>query len=176
MGLSISKAYIEMLGGRIWVESEEGIGSTFYFTLPFNRAQKAKTVDAIVSSQSVVNLVKKLKVLVVDDDEISQILLSKYLTQLGNEVLQVYSGLKAVEVCQNNSNIDLVLMDIKMPGMDGYEATRQIRKFNNDVVIVAQTAYGLTGDREKSLSVGCNDYISKPINLTTLTRIIQKHF
>ena len=70
----------------------------------------------------------------------------------------------------------MVLMDIRMPKMDGYEATRQIRQFNKDVIIIAQTAYGFSGDKEKAIEAGCNDYISKPINMTLLYELIKKHF
>jgi len=79
-----------------------------------------------------------------------------------------------VEVCLNNPDIDLVLMDIKLPTIDGYEATRQIRKFNKDVIIIAQTAYALEGDREKAIAAGCNDYISKPIKKDELLEKISK--
>jgi CheY-like chemotaxis protein len=84
--------------------------------------------------------------------------------------------LAAVETCRNNPDIDLVLMDIQMPEMNGYEAVRMIRTFNQKLVIIAQTAFGLSGDSEKSLAVGCNDYMSKPISKTGLETLLQKHF
>ena len=92
------------------------------------------------------------------------------------EFLKAGTGSEAVKTCRNNPDIDLVLMDIKMPEMDGYEATRQIRQFNNNVVIIAQTAYAMAGDREKAIGAGCNDYISKPIKIDELKELIQKHF
>ena len=92
------------------------------------------------------------------------------------EDLHVSTGVEAIEACRNNRDIDLVLMDIQMPDMNGYEATRQIRSFNKDVLIISQTAYGLTGDREKSIAAGCNDYISKPIDKTVLIDLIKKYF
>ncbi len=85
------------------------------------------------------------------------------------------SGMEAIEMCRNNPDIDLVLMDINMPFMNGYEATRKIREFNSEVVIIAQTAYALAGDREKALAAGCNDYISKPINRLKLLNMVKKH-
>jgi len=94
----------------------------------------------------------------------------------GKEILKARTGLEAVEVCHNNPDIDLILMDIRMPEMSGYEATKEIRQFNKEVVIIAQTAYGLTGDREKAIEAGCNDYITKPIKKDELLAIIQKHF
>ena len=102
--------------------------------------------------------------------------LTRTLQKISKEVLHAKTGVEAVEACRNNPDIDLVLMDIRMPDMDGYEATRQIRQFNKDVIIIAQTAYGFSGDREKAIEAGCNDYISKPINKTLLYELIKKHF
>ena len=177
LGLSISKALVEMLGGKIWVESEEGKGSTFYFTLPYNTEHEEKTiVENIVLAQDEKKQIKKLKVLIAEDDELSDKLISIVVRKFGKEIINVATGTKAVEACRNNSDIDLVLMDIQMPDMDGYEATRQIRQFNKEVVIIAQTAYALIGDREKAIEAGCNDYISKPIKRDELMELIQKYF
>ena len=92
------------------------------------------------------------------------------------EMLNVRNGVDAVEACRQNPDIDLVLMDIKMPKMGGYEATKQIREFNKDVVIIAQTAYGLTGERKKATDAGCNNYIAKPIKKEELQALILKYF
>jgi len=174
LGLSISKAYVEMLGGKMWVESEEGIGSTFYFTLPYNTEPKEKsTVKNTVTS---VNKVENLKILIVEDDETSEALLSITVKEFSKEVLKAMTGKDAIEICHNNPDLDLILMDIQIPDLNGYEATRQIRQFNKDVVIIAQTAYGLYGDREKAVEAGCNDYIAKPIKKDELLSLIQKYF
>ena len=92
------------------------------------------------------------------------------------EIIKVGTGVEAVAACRNNPDIDLILMDIQMPEMNGYEAVREIRKFNPDVVIIAQTAYGLKGDREKSLASGCNDHIAKPVKTIDLYLMVQKYF
>ncbi len=92
------------------------------------------------------------------------------------EVLHAMSGGETVDACRNNPDLDLILMDIRMPGMNGYEATRQIRMFNKDVIIIAQTAFGLHGNRQKSIEAGCNEYLSKPIDKDELLRLMQKHF
>ncbi len=177
LGLSISKAYIEMLGGGIWVESEEGKGSTFYFTIPYNHVLKVKPVEAAISSQQeTVDKTKKIKVLVVEDDKTSVMLLLLLLKEFSRETLVVSTGTDAIEDCRLYPDIDLVMMDIKMPVMDGYEAARQIRQFNKDIVIIAQTAYGLSGDEDKAIAAGCNDYITKPLDIITFKGLIQKYF
>jgi len=177
LGLSISKAYVDMLGGKIWVESEEGIGSTFYFTIPVNTEPEEKTVvENIVPADVEKNQMDKLKILIAEDDETSEKLITINVDKFSKGILKVRNGFEAVEVCRNNPDIDLILMDIQMPEMNGYEATRQIRQFNKNVVIIAQTAFGLSGDRENAIKAGCNDYIAKPINKAELLTLIQKYF
>ena len=177
LGLSITKAFVKMLGGKIWVESEVGIGSTFYFTLPYNVEPKGKKViEKVGQAEESVPQIKKLKILIAEDDETSKLLISIIVTKFSKEVLKAKTGNEAIEVCRINPDIDLILMDIQMPYLNGHEATRQIRQFNKDVIIIAQTAFGLSGDREKAIEAGCNDYISKPINKDELLSLIQKHF
>jgi PAS domain S-box-containing protein len=176
LGLSIAKSYVEMLGGEIWLESEEGKGSIFYFTIPYNPALGEKvTIENVVSAEHKEGEIKNLKILIVEDDEVSYSLLTRTLQKISYEVLHAITGVQAVKACRNNPDLDLVLMDIRMPNMDGNEATRQIRQFNKDVIIIAQTAYAFTGDKEKSIEAGCNDYISKPINKTLLYELIRKY-
>jgi len=176
LGLSISKAYVEMLGGKIWVESKVGIGSTFYFTLPYNTETEEKNVVGnIVPAQEEKNWIKKLKILIAEDDETSKMLITVNVEKFSKEILNARTGHEAVEICRSNPDLDLILMDIQMPVLNGHEATRQIRQFNKDVVIIAQTAFGLSGDREKAIEAGCNDYISKPIKKDELLSLIQKY-
>jgi PAS domain S-box-containing protein len=177
LGLSISKAYVEMMKGRIWVESKEGIGSTFYFKLPFKRSirddnlQETDKTDTVgIKSTS-----RKLKILIVEDEEISDNLITIILKEYSDNLIHAKNGVQAIEICKQHKDIDLIFMDIRMPKLGGYQATKEIRKFNKKVKIIAQTAYALSGDREKALAIGCDDYIAKPIIADELKLIINKH-
>ncbi|MFA9389780.1 MAG: ATP-binding protein [Prolixibacteraceae bacterium] len=186
LGLAISKAFLEMLGGKIWVESNQddnngGHGSTFYFTLPYTKLPHDELEFenfSLTEQAKVFNIpeVSGLKILIAEDDEQSSSLMSILVEDLSREILKTNNGNDAVEICRNHPDIDVIFMDIQMPRLNGYEATRQIRQFNKDVVIIAQTAFSLVGDREKSIDAGCNDYISKPIKRDKLLDIMQLQF
>lgn len=113
-------------------------------------------------------------ILIVEDDETSLMLLRVYLAQENYKILYAPDGKIAVQIFNENPNICLILMDLKMPVMDGYEATRQIRKSNKNIPIIAQTAYALSGDSEKAMKAGCSDYITKPIKKEVLLSKIEK--
>jgi PAS domain S-box-containing protein len=171
LGLSIVKAYIQMLNGRIWVDSAPGKGSTFTFSIPYYPVIEVKTDTIIINKKEVAAGYEAL-ILIAEDDYSSYIYLEKLLSAKGITVLHTTTGAETVEAVRNNSDISLILMDIKMAGMTGIDATRQIREINKTIPIIAQTAYSLAGDRESILEAGCTDYISKPVNSSKLLSMV----
>jgi signal transduction histidine kinase/CheY-like chemotaxis protein len=177
LGLAITKAYVEMLGGKIWVESEVRKGSVFYFTLPcIGAVQESNKIHDPIPVHTPEYQIKPLKILIAEDDEVSADFLKLILGKYAKDIILVRNGLDAVETCRKNTDIDLVLMDIKMSGMNGYEAMQEIRKFNKEVIFIVQTAYALVSERRKAISAGCNDYISKPVSRDGLLLLLHKYF
>jgi PAS domain S-box-containing protein len=173
LGLLICKEFVEKHNGTIGVESLAGEGSRFHFTLPFKPEQK-ETKSA--TSEQTDGQFKNLKILIADDDKASRLILALTLKSCSKEIVYAKTGLEAVTEFEKNPDVDLILMDIKMPEIDGFEATRRIRLVNKEVVIIVQTAFSLTYEKENAFEAGCNDFISKPIDKTTLFDLIRKHF
>jgi PAS domain S-box-containing protein len=169
LGLAITKAYVEKLGGRISVRSEFGKGSVFTFKLPYKPASDMTIRDKNVSRFRPLDL--GLTILVVEDEEINWLYLNEILKNRV-KVLRAITGKEAVEVVKQNDNIDIILMDIKLPDINGLELTKIIKSINSRIKVIAQTAYALSGDRESVIAAGCSGYISKPVNRDELLNLI----
>jgi hypothetical protein len=174
LGLSISKAYVELLGGKIWLSSIPGKGSEFFFTIPYNKVQLNARSDKETGVKINSEPIGLKTILVAEDENFNFLLISRYLSKANIVVLHAENGMDAVDLCKTNNQIDLVLMDLKMPVMDGYEATKQIREFLPDLPIIAQTAYITDIDKNKAFEYGCNDFISKPFSEELLISKIYK--
>jgi len=174
LGLSITKAYIKMLNGKIWVESLEGQGTNFLFTIEYLPAFNPEDKHQSETSFSYEKLNDK-KVLIVDDDEPGMIYLTRILRNKCKELISASNGLEAIGIFKENPDFDLILMDIKMPILDGYETTRMIRDISKDVIIIAQTAFALKEEEQRAINAGFNDYITKPFKDSDLFRILKKY-
>jgi len=177
LGLTIARELANLLGGNIWFESRHGKGSEFYFKLPdsvvvLNGHDKPLTTKELKSKY---NWDGK-RVMIVEDDEMSFIYLKEVLKSTNIDIVHAWNGIEAVEMASADQHIDLILMDIKLPEMDGYEATRQIKEMNNTIPVIAQTAYAMADDQQKSIQVGCDDYITKPINRRKLLQTMDVLF
>ncbi|MFD0975951.1 response regulator [Salinimicrobium gaetbulicola] len=173
LGLSIVKAYVKALNGKIWLESELNKGSTFYFSIPYIKPVPNEEEEKPKNNSRVLN--KKLCIVVAEDDNISYLFINQILKRPEIQVIRAKTGQECVDILQKKSGIDLVLMDIKMPVMNGIEATSAIREFNKTVPIIIQTAYTSSRDKDEAMEAGGTDYITKPIDKNRLLQLIRKY-
>jgi CheY-like chemotaxis protein len=177
LGLSICQAYAGLLNGKITVESELGEGSIFYLTLPFRvDSSDLNIIDNQDYKDNKSNIPFMGKTLLVaEDDDINFLVVKKSLELNGFKLIRAENGKEAVEICKNNNNIDIILLDLKMPVMDGLEAMKLIKEFRPDMIFVALSAYAFDSDRKNALELGCSDYISKPFSKKELLEVLGKY-
>ena len=176
LGLSISQAYAEMMGGSIRVESVMGAGSTFSFTIPYNPTLHPK--DSQHSSQpsvlSTQHPAQSFTILIAEDDSVCRLVLATLLKADNITILSAVNGQEAVDMVRQHPEINLVFMDIKMPVMNGYEATRHIKEFRPDLPVIAQTAFTSAENRENAIKAGCDGFITKPIKKSELHSLVDE--
>jgi signal transduction histidine kinase/CheY-like chemotaxis protein len=175
LGLSLSQNLVKLMGGHIKVESEVNKGSRFYFSLPVKKdSDLIESASPIIIQNEISPSWPGKKILIVEDNPSNFLLMYKYLEDSGADILRAENGIDAMKICFSDKKPDLIIMDIKLPGIDGYEVIRQIRKKNKKIPIIVNTAYAMEGDRKKSIEAGCNEYISKPTERKLMIDLINK--
>ncbi|MGC9471836.1 MAG: PAS domain S-box protein [Bacteroidales bacterium] len=176
LGLTISKKLVNLMGGEIGLDSCPGKGSTFYFTISTNLGNDTGTTTYLEEPAGLDKIdLNDRRLLVVEDNQANFQLIREILRNSGADVLWAEDAASALELLQEqDQKVDMVLMDVQMPGINGYEATRIIRDRYPDIPVVAQTAYAMAGEREKAIQAGCVDYVSKPIKPSQLMAVIHK--
>ncbi|MGB9701524.1 MAG: ATP-binding protein [Candidatus Kapaibacteriota bacterium] len=174
LGLSISKGFIELLGGKIWVESEPNVGSLFQFLIPFKPVIFDETKGEEEKMEKI-NTEKDITILIAEDDDINYLVLYKLLEKMNFHLIRANDGVEAVNIVKENKNIELILMDLKMPHLDGFEASKQIKEIAPNIPIIAVSAFSAYHEKQKAAESGCNEYIEKPINLVNVVNTIKKY-
>ena len=174
LGLSISQGLITLMGGKIWVQSKLGEGSTFFFTVPFQQVSQNIPIPEMELQQTPNFDWSGKTILVVDDMDLVYYYIKEVLKNTRAKHIHAKTGQEAVRLATENPDIDIVLMDIELPDIDGFEATKIIKK-NRNIPIIAQTAYAMQSDKEKAIAAGCDGYIAKPLNKSHLFELIEKN-
>jgi CheY-like chemotaxis protein len=175
LGLTISRNLTEMLGGKIWADSRPGEGSAFYFTLPYNPVKETNSDTQASETKAAPDLQNKI-ILVAEDEDSNFFLMKTQLRKTGVTLLRAKNGLEAIEIYNvYKEQIDLVLMDIQMPEMNGYDAMKAIKDDNPDMIVVAQTAHAMADEQKEIMDSGFNDYLAKPITKVKFNSLLNKY-
>ena len=175
LGLSICKAYVEQMGGKIWLESKPGEGTTFYFSVPYIPNPDELPRGTTEDESEVKPITSGSIILVAEDDDINYLLLKEIVESMGLSTMRARNGVEAVDKAIQLKETDLILMDIKMPIMDGFEATAKIKSLRPVIKIIAITAYTQDSDKEKIMLSGFSDYVSKPVDRNKLVKLLMKY-
>ena len=173
LGLSIAKGLVQLLGGDMRIESEKGRGSAVFFTIPYQEVNKEDHVPEAIPADA--SDQRNPVILIAEDDESTLLFIQAVFRKTPVNLIAVDNGIDAVQHCREHPEISLVIMDIKMPLMDGLEATRQIKSFRRDLPIIALTAFAMSGDEKKAMDAGCDDYIAKPVAIDLLLKKLKKY-
>jgi PAS domain S-box-containing protein len=174
LGLTITRSLVEMMGGTIWVESQAQSGTSFYFTLPVNPTRENEKGQAQEKTRHEIDWSERT-LMVVEDDRINQLFLQELLGPTGATLVMCQRGSEVINKLDINPGVELILVDLKLPDIDGLEIVGQIREKGYRMPIIAQTAYAMQEDRQKCMQSGCNGYIDKPIEPNELIKIISQH-
>jgi len=175
LGLTLAREFILLQGGRMWLQSEPDKGTSVYCSLPYQEKRSAMKPDHdTMATHEIIDLSGK-SILVAEDTDSNFILLARWLRKANARVIWAKNGLEAIEICHNDDTIDMILMDLQMPIVNGFDATRDILGFRPGLPIIAQTAYSLDFDERRAREAGCVAYLPKPLDITNLFLVIKKH-